>query len=31
MVKLYLHRIYARLGLANRTELALLVREGKLD
>lgn len=27
MVKLYLHRIYARLGLANRTELALFIRD----
>jgi two-component system nitrate/nitrite response regulator NarL len=27
MVKLYLHRIYTRLGLANRTELALYMRQ----
>lgn len=28
MVKLYLHRIYTRLGLANRTELALYMQRG---
>ena len=31
MVKLYLHRLYARLGLANRTELALFMRRGMPD
>jgi two-component system, NarL family, nitrate/nitrite response regulator NarL len=29
MVKLYLHRIYARLGLANRTELALYMQKSE--